>query len=112
MTTAPTIPYATPLRPTKPHSRIGMTAFALGAFAAGSMLLCVLAISFPLMSAPRSWEIPAAIFAFTMLGSWVLSFVLTIVGFFQRQTSRTYPRLAFGMDLLALFLAVVFVGVA
>src|SRR5688572_25318959 len=112
MTTASTIHYATPLRPAKLHSRVGIAAFALGAFAAGSMLLCVLAVSFPLMSAPGSWEVPAAIFGLTMFGSWVISFVLAVVGVLQRGMSRLYPTLAFVMVVLAVLLAAVFVSVA
>ena len=112
MTTAPTIEYATPPPAVKPHSRVGIVAFALGAFAAGAMLLCVLAVSFPVMNAPPWWETPAAIFGFTMLGCWVLSLVLALVVPFQRDTSRRYAIMALMLDLLAFVLTVLFISIA
>ena len=111
-TTTPTIPYATPPASVKPHSWIAVTAFALGAFASGGMLLSVLAVAFPLMDAPASWETPAAIFGITMFIAWVLAIALSTIAMTREHTAKLYPMLGYLTVVLAVCLAAIFVNIA
>ncbi|MGB7159372.1 MAG: hypothetical protein WBD40_14995 [Tepidisphaeraceae bacterium] len=90
---------------------MSVAAFVLGAYAAGAMLLTLLAVTFPLMNAPRSWETPAAIFGVSMFAAWAFSYALIIATLFQRDADRLLSKWALVLDLLAMLFAGLFIMV-